>query len=76
MKAFTLLVACVLALPAFASEDAVAMIERLGGTFEVENAKIVKVDLHGSAVTDADLKLLATLTELRHLDLRLTQSLR
>ena len=58
-------------------ERAVALVERLGGTYEVDpeaaGRPIVKIDLHGTAVTDDDLEALAGLGGLRHLDLRLTK---
>src|ERR1044072_1935906 len=58
-------------------ERAVALVERLGGKFEVDaeapGSPIVKIDLHGSAVTDEELEALAGLGGLRHLDLRLTK---
>jgi hypothetical protein len=65
----SLLFACV----AGATEiDAVAMVERLGGT--VEGSPVTKVDLHESAVTDDHLGILAAaFPELRHLDLRKTK---
>lgn len=68
----TLLVASVLfACLASASErDALAMIERRGGT--VEGSPVTKVDLHESAVTDDELALLTAFPELKHLDLRKT----
>src|SRR5215203_6447701 len=54
----------------------VAEVQRLGGTVEFDKTKkvrpIVKVDLHGTKVTDADLVVLKDLKELRVLDLRLT----
>ena len=47
------------------SEQALAMIARLGGTAERDESlpgkPIVKVDLHSSAVTDADLVLIELL---------------
>jgi hypothetical protein len=55
---------------------AVAAVERLGGKVEFDDAApgrpAVKVDLHGTAVTDADLTLLGSFPDLRKLDLRLT----
>jgi hypothetical protein len=60
-----------------AQDKAVATITRLGGTFEVDKEMqgnpIVKVDLHGTNVSDDDLVSLEGLKELRHLDLRLTK---
>ena len=56
---------------------AVAAVQRLGGTVERDDAApgrpVVKVDLHGTTVTDSDLTLLESLPELRKLDLRLTK---
>src|SRR4051812_37374569 len=58
-------------------ERAIATITRLGGTFEVdretEGSPVVKVDLHGTSVSDDDLESLEGLKSLRHLDLRLTK---
>src|ERR1044071_671783 len=58
-------------------ERALALVERVGGTYEVDvraaGNPVVKIDLHGSAVTDEDLEALEGLTSLRHLDLRLTK---
>ena len=55
---------------------ALARIAELGGTLErdpaLPSSPVVKVDLHASKVTDADLSLLAGFAELRTLDLRLT----
>ena len=54
-----------------------ATVARLGGTVEATSteagAPLVKVDLHGTAVTDADVATLVGLDALRTLDLRLTQ---
>lgn len=48
-------------------------IEKLGGKVEFNaEHEVVKVDLHGAKVTDADLKLLEHFTELEWLDLRIT----
>lgn len=59
------------------SKDARVAIARLGGTYEVAPGgpatAIVKVDLHGTAVTDADLSFLRALPGLASLDLRLTK---
>ena len=59
-----------------ARDKVVAEVHRLGGTVEFDETKkerpIVKVDLHGTKVTDADLVILKNLKELRVLDLRLT----
>ncbi len=58
-------------------ERAVAEVARLGGTIEfdetISGKPVIKVDLHGTQVTDADLKFLRDLPELRTLDLHLTQ---
>jgi imidazolonepropionase-like amidohydrolase len=49
-------------------------IEKLGGKVEFNaEREVVKVDLHGAKITDADLKLLEHFTELEWLDLRITQ---
>jgi len=60
-----------------ASRDKVmAAVQRLGGSVEFDQSQkdkpIIKVDLHGTKVTDADLAILKGLKELRILDLRLT----
>ena len=59
-----------------ARDKVVAEVQRLGGTVEFDESKkdkpIIKVDLHGTKVTDADLVVLKNLKELRVLDLRLT----
>lgn len=59
-----------------ARERAIAAVEKLGGTMEVDETRpgrpVVGVDLSRSAVTDADLVLLAALPDLEVLDLRLT----
>ena len=58
-------------------ERALALVERLGGTYEVDaeaaGSPVVKVDLHGTALSDDDVEALAALKGLRHLDLRLTK---
>ncbi len=52
---------------------AAAEIEKLGGKIEYNaNREVVKVDLHGAKITDADLKNLERFTELEWLDIRLT----
>ena len=62
--------------PPTARDRAVAAIEKLGGTVEVDETRpgkpVVGVDLSRSAVTDADLVLLEALPDLEVLDLRLT----
>ena len=62
--------------PPSARDRAVAAIEKLGGTVEVDETRpgrpVVGVDLSRSAVTDADLVLLEALPDLEVLDLRLT----
>src|SRR5688500_1959134 len=54
--------------------DPIALVTQLGGTVTREISRtgdtIVKVDLHETQVTDADLARLAALTDLRELDLR------
>jgi Leucine-rich repeat (LRR) protein len=54
----------------------IAEIQRLGGSLEFDETQkdkpIVKIDLHGTKVTDRDLVILQDLKELRTLDLRLT----
>src|SRR6185295_12716667 len=81
MKTLSLLATVLLCISTInASESArdkvVAEVQRLGGTVEFDETKedrpIVKVDLHGTKVTDADLVILKNLKELRVLDLRLT----
>lgn len=56
--------------------ETVALVTRLGGSLERLNDQsdgpIVRVDLHGSAVTNDDLAALSGLAALRHLDLRKT----
>lgn len=67
--------------PTSGRESLIAEVIRLGGKVEFDEARsnrpITKVDLHGTAVTDADLTFLADarkdLKELRYLDLRLTK---
>lgn len=62
-------------------ERVIAEVTRLGGKLEFDEAlasrPIVKVDLHGTAVTDSDLAFLddarKELKQLRYLDLRLTK---
>src|SRR5664279_491413 len=75
MIAFSLLLAPI-ALPDD-SKSVQETVAALGGTFELGpgglSAPLVKVDLHGTAVTDADLVFLASLPELTSLDLRLTK---
>jgi hypothetical protein len=53
--------------------EALKMVERLGGTVTKVEKAVTKVDLHKSAVTDADLAMLASLDELQELDLRSTK---
>ena len=57
-------------------DKVVAAVQRLGGSVEFDETQkdkpIIKVDLHGTKVTDADLVILKDLKELRFLDLRLT----
>lgn len=64
------------AVPPTARDRAVAAIEKLGGTVEVDETRpggpVVGVDLSRSAVTDADLVLFEALPDLEVLDLRLT----
>lgn len=80
MKAFCLLMLSLLPFSSLAQpadETALEMVARLGGT-AISNQflpgnPVIRIDLHGTAVTDADLALLAPLTELQVLDLRLTQ---
>src|SRR6185295_10069835 len=84
MKTFSLLAAAVLLFCCsstinasdLARDKVVAEVQRLGGVIEFDETKkdrpIVKVDLHGTKVTDADLIMLKNLKELRVLDLRLT----
>jgi len=52
----------------------IAEVERLGGKVEVDETskQIVKIDLHGTKITDADLVFLGDVKEIRTLDLRLT----
>lgn len=62
-------------------ESTIAEVSRLGGKVELNETApgkpIVKIDLHGTKITDADLGFLSrggkALKELRYLDLRLTQ---
>ena len=59
----------------------IAEVERLGGKVELDEAlprkPIIKIDLHSTQITDADLSFLARanrdLKQLRYLDLRLTK---
>ena len=57
-------------------EKVIAEVQRLGGLVEFDETQkdkpIIKVDLHGTKVTNADLVMLKDLKELRILDLRLT----
>jgi imidazolonepropionase-like amidohydrolase len=54
-------------------KQAAVEIEKLGGKVEFNaNREVVKVDLHGTKITDADLRHLEKFTELESLDLRLT----
>jgi uncharacterized protein (TIGR03067 family) len=59
------------------NEKIIAAIQKLGGAVELDaklpGQPIVKIDLHGSGVTDADLVKLKPLAELHVLDLRLTK---
>jgi len=59
------------------NEALIATIQKLGGAVELDaklpGQPIVKIDLHGSGVTDAELVKLKPLAELRVLDLRLTR---
>ncbi len=56
--------------------EVVASIKKLGGMVEIDEQRpgkpVVKVDLHETKITDADLELLGSLPELRTLDLRRT----
>lgn len=64
-----------------ATDQVKAEVTRLGGKIEMDETApgkpIVKIDLHGTKITDADLAFLdrsaRVLKELRYLDLRLTQ---
>jgi internalin A len=62
--------------PAPTAPDPIALVTQLGGTVTREitrdGDRIVKVDLHETQVTDAQLAVIATLTDLRELDLRKT----
>jgi len=57
--------------------EIISAIKKLGGVVEIDEQRpgkpVVKVDLHETKVTDADLEILESLTELRTLDLRLTK---
>jgi hypothetical protein len=58
-----------------AEESVEALVTRLGGKViktALPGKPIISIDLHGSAVTDADLARIATVTTLKALDLRLT----
>jgi hypothetical protein len=77
LLATVLLLCCPTADANQASRDKVmAEVQRLGGSVEFDQTQkdkpIMKVDLHGTKVTDADLAILKDLKELRILDLRLT----
>jgi uncharacterized protein len=50
-----------------------ARVAELGGTVVRDGDTIVRIDLHGTAVTDADLVVLSAVPNLRELDLRLTK---
>jgi hypothetical protein len=58
-------------------EQAVARIKKLGGKVEVDDKSpgkpVIRVDLHGTRVTDADLVHLTALTQLQKLNLGWTQ---
>jgi internalin A len=65
-------------LVASASQDeAIATIQKLGGTVEVDathpGKPVIKVDLHKTTLSDADLAVLAAFPDLQTLDLRLTR---
>jgi hypothetical protein len=52
---------------------AVEAVEKSGGKVEYDsNKRVVKVDLHDTKITDADLKNLEAFGELQWLDLRIT----
>ena len=52
--------------------EALATIKRLGGTITRTDKAVTKIDLHNTAVTDADLEMLLSIAELRELDVRET----
>jgi hypothetical protein len=60
--------------PRVTAPDPIAIVTQLGGTVTREISRtgdvIVKVDLHETQITDAQLAHIATLTDLRELDLR------
>lgn len=49
-----------------------AKVAELGGTVVMEGQSVVRIDLHGTKVSDADLEFLREARDLRELDLRLT----
>ena len=55
------------------TSEAVAELEKLGGTVETANGKVVSVGFAGRRVTDADLEHLKGLTNLESLHLGSTQ---
>ena len=67
--------------PASSRERVIAKVTRLGGKLEFDETRssrpIVKIDLHGTEVTDSDLAFIDAakkeLRQLRYLDLRLTK---
>ena len=73
-------VAAATAATGFAKDQIIAQVERLGGKVDLDETQpskpIVKIDLHATKVTDAELMFLAksknALRQLRYLDLRLT----
>src|ERR1051325_9022497 len=73
-------VAAVNAAPHLSKDGVIAQVEKLGGKVDLDEAlptkPIVKIDLHATRVTDAELIFLANsrdaLRQLRYLDLRLT----
>lgn len=74
-------VAAVSAAPHLSKDGVIAQVEKLGGKVDLDETlptkPIVKIDLHATRVTDAELIFLANsrdaLRQLRYLDLRLTQ---
>lgn len=58
--------------PQHARGEALSMVKRLGGTIAKNGKSVSKIDLHASAIADADLSLLASVDELQELDLRET----